>query len=76
METKKKIVGMMTTGRYVCARPFSTIFTAFNQAGISLINSGGVFYGQCMQRMFESAVEEGVELIVTVSSRLISFVKF
>ena len=68
METKKKIVGMMTTGRYVCSRPFSTIFTAFNQAGISLINSGGVFYGQCMQRMFESAVEEGVDLIVTVDS--------
>lgn len=68
MDTHKeaKVAAFMTAPRYECVYSRNVIDHAFKQAGIPLIVSGGVFYGQCMQRMFEDAIEAGVEIAVTV----------
>jgi hypothetical protein len=68
VETKVKAIGMMTTPRYVANWPQNLIRSAFNTCKITLMNSGGVYYGQCMQNMLESAVKEGVEIAITVDS--------
>jgi hypothetical protein len=58
----------MTAPRYECVWSRSVIDNALKMAGIPLIVSTGVFYGQCMQRMLEDALAQGVEIAVTVDS--------
>jgi hypothetical protein len=65
MEKKTVAVcGMMTSPRYVNCLCRDHIDRAFVACGIPLQNTTGVFYGQCMQRMMEAAVAEGVEVAV------------
>ena len=67
MDTKTaNVAAFMTAPRYECVWSRNVIDHAFKKAGIPLIVSGGVFYGQCMQRMFEDAIKHGVEIAITV----------
>lgn len=67
METRKvNIAGVMTAPRYEAVVARNSISQAFERAGIPLMVSGGVFYGQCMQRMLRQLVEIGTEVVVTV----------
>jgi len=61
-----KISAFMTAPRYENTWTRNYIEIALRQAGIPLAVSGGVFYGQCMQMMFERAIEEGVDVGLTV----------
>jgi hypothetical protein len=67
MDTKEvKVCGLKTVPRYIANWPTNIINSAFNANNIPLVTSGGVFYGQCMQRMMEDAIEKGVDIVVTV----------
>ena len=68
METKVKAIGLMTCPRYVANWPQNLIRSAFNNQGISILNSGGVFYGQCMQNMLEQVERQGVDIAIAVDS--------
>lgn len=68
MDTKVKAIGIMTCPRYVANWPQNLIRSAFNHNGISILNSGGVFYGQCMQNMLEQVYEQGVDVVISVDS--------
>lgn len=63
-----KIGAYLTLPRYeaVCAR--SVIEQALKPLQIDLTTSQGVFWGQCMQRMFENAVEKGLDWILSIDS--------
>ena len=63
---EKLVRGIMTCPRYSNTYSRNYIDKAFKELGIPLQISLGVFYGQCMQRMLEEALRDGVELIVTV----------
>jgi len=62
--TRFSVCGMMTSPRYVNGFCRGHIDAAFRGAGIPLQDSQGVFYGQCMQRMMQEAIEIGTELAV------------
>lgn len=66
MNEKKSIAvcGMMTSPRYVNCFCRDYIDAAFVAAKIPLQDVQGVFYGQCMQRMMQSALEIGVDIAV------------
>ena len=64
--TQKRVAGFLTGPRYCNTWAIGQIYSAFNRSGIPLNTSGGVFYGQCMQRMLTEAIEKGVEVAVTV----------
>jgi len=61
-----KIAAVMTAGRYENTWARNQIELALKTLGIPLTVSGGVYYGQCMQRMFEQLVDTDCELIVTI----------
>jgi hypothetical protein len=61
-----KITGCMTAPRYVNCYCRNIIDAAFRKTGIPLQVSGGVFYGQCMQKMLEDSIAAGVDVAVTV----------
>jgi hypothetical protein len=61
-----KVVGLMTSPRYTASWATGLIHRAFHEAGITLLVSGGVFYQQAMQQMFENAVKDGLDAIITV----------
>jgi hypothetical protein len=61
---KVKVCGMMTSPRYINGFCRDHIDAAFRGAGIPLQDTQGVFYGQCMQRMMQQAIEIGTELAV------------
>ena len=63
---KRKVCGLMTAPRYCNTWARNIIDAAFKESGIPLRVSGGVYYGQCMQRMLEDLIAEGVDLAVTV----------
>jgi hypothetical protein len=66
-EAKKiSIVAFMTAPRYENTWARNYIEIALKQAGIPLAVSGGVFYGQCMQTMMERAVDDGVDVGLTI----------
>ena len=62
----RKVAAFMTAPRYECVWSRNVIDHALKKAGIPLVISGGVFYGQCMQRMLEDAIEHGIEIAITV----------
>lgn len=67
METKEvKITACMTAPRYVNCFCRNIIDAAFRKLGIPLQVSGGVFYGQCMQKMLEESIKAGVDVAITV----------
>lgn len=61
-----KVAALMTTPRHEITWARNVIEAALKRAGIPLVVSQGVFYGQCMQRMFVDAITAGVELAITV----------
>lgn len=63
---QKKVAAFMTCPRYVNGFARNHIDAAFRECGIPMFVSNGVFYGQCMQRMFEDAVSQGCDIGVTV----------
>ena len=64
--TGRKVSAFMTAPRYESTWARNMIETALKQAGIPLVISHGVFYGQCMQRMLTDAVNAGVEIAITI----------
>lgn len=67
-ELDVKIIAYMSLPRYEAVGARNVIEGALKQLGIPLATSQGVFWGQCMQRMFEDAVSQGVDWILTVDS--------
>jgi len=61
-----KVAAFMTAPRYESTWCRNMIETALKEAGVPLVVSQGVFYGQCMQRMLEDAIEGGVEVAITI----------
>ena len=61
-----KINAFMTLPRYEAVAARSIIEGSLKQMGIGLATSTGVFWGQCMQRMFESAVDDDLDWILTI----------
>tara|TARA_R110000751_G_scaffold273379_2_gene374113 strand:+ start:248 stop:1429 length:1182 start_codon:yes stop_codon:yes gene_type:complete len=63
-----KIAAYMTLPRYEAVASRSIAETALRKLGIGLATSQGVFWGQCMQRMFNDAIEQGVDWILSLDS--------
>jgi hypothetical protein len=63
---KVKVKAMMTAGRYENTFCRNVIDHSMRALGIPLEVSIGVFYGQCMQMMFERACKEDADYIITV----------
>jgi hypothetical protein len=61
-----KVSAVMTCGRYEAVFARNMIEAALRSLGIGLITSQGVFYGQCMQRMFEEVLDIGADIILTI----------
>lgn len=60
-----KIKGVMSVPRVCWNDGFNAIEATMRPFGIHCERFNGVFWGQCMQRAFESAVAEGVDWILT-----------
>lgn len=65
-EKRVKVAAVMTAPRYESVWARSAIQNALQQCGIPLAVSGGVFYGQCMQRFFNQHLTSGADFILTV----------
>ena len=61
-----KVSAVMTCGRYEAVFARNMIESALRSLGIGLITSQGVFYGQCMQRMFEDVLNIGADILITI----------
>jgi hypothetical protein len=60
------VSAVMTCGRYEAVFARSTIEAALREVGIGLMYSQGVFYGQCMQRMFQNVIDIGADIVLTI----------
>ena len=60
------VAAVMTAPRYESVWARSRIERALHTAGVPLSISGGVYYGQCMQIMLETLLDENVEYALTV----------
>lgn len=65
-QTHVKAAAFLTAPRYENTWSRNYIEIATRQCGIPLSVSLGVFYGQCMQKMFEQALEAGCDVGVTI----------
>lgn len=63
-----RICAYMTLPRYEAVAARSIIEGSLKELGIPLATSQGVYWGQCMQRMFTQAVDDGVEWILSLDS--------
>lgn len=61
-----KIAALMTAPRHEIVLARNYIELALKKCGIPLTISGGVFYGQCMQRMLSDLANEGADYALTV----------
>ena len=61
-----KVAAVMTAGRYENTYCRNYIEIALKQLGIPLTVSLGVYYGQCMQKMFDELAKSDCEYVVTV----------
>ena len=66
MEQTIKISAIMTAARSENTWARNQIEKALKTMSIPFTVSGGVFYGQCMQRMMESLCGTGCEYIITI----------
>lgn len=66
--TTVKVGAYLTLPRYEAVASRNIIEASLRQLKLSLTTSQGVFWGQCMQRMFESAVKDGVDWILSLDS--------
>jgi hypothetical protein len=67
-ELRIKIGAYMTLPRYEAAASRGVIERALRPLEIGLTTSQGVFWGQCMQRMFETAVDNDLDWILAIDS--------
>lgn len=63
-----RLAAYLTLPRYEAVASRSLIEVALRQLKIDLTTSQGVFWGQCMQRMFEKAVADGIDWILSIDS--------
>jgi hypothetical protein len=63
-----KLGAYLTLPRYESVVCRSLIELALRQLKIELTTSQGVFWGQCMQRMFTKAVDDGIDWILSIDS--------
>ena len=61
-----KVVALMTAPRHEIVFARNYIEIALRNAGVPLSVSGGVFYGQCMQRGLEASIANGADIAVTI----------
>jgi hypothetical protein len=54
-------IALMTSGRTGLLWPQNIIRNALNQAGVKLMHTIGVYYGQSLQRMLEDALDKGLK---------------
>lgn len=66
MERTATVAAVMTAARYECTAARTKIERSLRALNIPLSVSGGVFYGQCMQKMLSELVAAGVQYAVTV----------
>lgn len=66
--TTIKLGAYLTLPRYEAVASRSLIEVALRELKINLTTSQGVFWGQCMQRMFEKAVADGIDWILSLDS--------
>lgn len=66
--TTIKMGAYLTLPRYESVVCRSLIELALRQLKIELTTSQGVFWGQCMQRMFTKAVDDGIDWILSIDS--------
>jgi hypothetical protein len=63
-----KVGAYLTLPRYEAVVSRNIIEQALKPLGITLVTSQGVFWGQCMQRMFRTAAENGLDWILSLDS--------
>lgn len=63
-----KAAALMTAPRYECTSSRNIIERALKTLGIPLTVSGGVFYGQCMQKMLVQLLETDCQYAITIDS--------
>ena len=63
-----KIGAYMTLPRYEAVASRSIAENALRKMGIGLATSQGVFWGQCMQRMFNDAISQGMDWVLSIDS--------
>lgn len=61
-----KTCAVMTLPRYGSLAARGIIDKAFGANGIPIHTTQGVFWGQCLQRMMEDIVDDGVDIVITV----------
>jgi hypothetical protein len=66
MAKQVRVRAVMTTGRHEISYARTWIDRSLRQAGVPLAVSFGVYYGQLMQRMFEDAIKDDLDFVVTV----------
>jgi predicted SAM-dependent methyltransferase len=66
--TTIKLGAYLTLPRYEAVASRSLIEQALRALKIELTTSQGVFWGQCMQRMFDKAVNDGIDWILSLDS--------
>lgn len=67
MNTRRlKVAALMTTPRYEAVWARCQIEQALQGAGLKLSVYQGAFYGQCMEQMLTSAVQQGCDVALTV----------
>lgn len=64
--TEFTVAAMMTLPRYENVYCRNTIDAALRELGIPLQTAQGVFYGQCMQRLFDKAIEANIDIALTI----------
>lgn len=65
-EVQLKVCGLMTAPRHEITLARTFISKSLAAAGVPLAISGGVFYGQNMQRMLEDAIAGGGDVALTI----------
>ena len=66
--TTIRLGAYLTLPRYEAVASRSLIEQALRALKIELTTSQGVFWGQCMQRMFDKAVDDGIDWILSLDS--------
>jgi hypothetical protein len=65
-KTSFNVAAFMTLPRYENVYCRNVIDQALREVGIPLQTAQGVFYGQCMQKLFARAIEHKIDIAVTI----------
>ncbi len=63
-----KVGAYLTLPRYEAVAARNIIHEALKPHKLNLTTTQGVFWGQCMQRMFQQAVDDGIDWILSLDS--------